>query len=163
MHTNVSSVAALAGFIGACFVAAMSGAFFRPGQWYEHLAKPRWNPPNWVFAPAWSVLYLTIAVSGWLVWRKAGLAGAPGAFAVYFVSLLINALWSACFFGLRRIDLALIDVTFLWLSIVATIAVFAPLDRIAAFLLVPYLCWVSFAGILNLTVWRLNRHRAIPA
>src|SRR5258708_973728 len=112
---SLSSIAGLAGFIGICFVAAMFGAFFPPGEWYEGLAKPRWNPPNWVFAPAWSVLYFSIAIAGWLVWRKVGFTGAAGALAFYFGSLLINAAWSACFFGLRRIDLGLVDVALLWL------------------------------------------------
>jgi tryptophan-rich sensory protein len=147
----------LFGFVGLCFVAASSGAIFRPGDWYEALAKPWWRPPNWLFPPAWSVLYVTIAVAGWLVWRQAGFAGAPLPLAVYFVSLLLNAGWSACFFGLRRPDLAFGEVSLLWLSIVATIAVFAPVDNTAAWLLVPYLCWVSFAATLNFTIWQMNK------
>jgi tryptophan-rich sensory protein len=78
-------------------------------------------------------------------------------FLVYFVSLLLNAAWSALFFGLRRLDLACLDILLLWLSIIVTVAVFAPLDRVAALLLVPYLCWVTFAAALNVAVWRLNR------
>jgi tryptophan-rich sensory protein len=161
---NQGSILGLCGFLAVCFVAACSGAFFRPGEWYERLAKPWWNPPNWLFPPAWSVLYLTIAVSGWLVWRKAGFAGASFALGVYGVSLLINAAWSACFFGLRRTDLALVDVILLWLSILATILVFCPLDQDAALLLLPYLAWVSFAGLLNFTIWRMNRaHHQAPS
>jgi tryptophan-rich sensory protein len=151
------SILGLLGFIAVCFAAATSGAFFRPGEWYKRLAKPWWRPPNWLFAPAWSVLYLTIAVSGWLVWRKFGFDGALLPLSVYGVSLLINASWSACFFGLRRLDLGLIDVVLLWLSILATILVFRPIEKNAALLLLPYLGWVTFAGVLNFTIWRMNR------
>ena len=144
-------------FVGLCFAAALSGAFFRPGTWYETLAKPWWRPPNWVFAPAWSVLYLTIALSGWLVWRRAGLYAAALPLAVYLFQLVLNAGWSGIFFGLRRPDYAFAELVLLWLSIIATIAVFYPVDKVAAWLLTPYLCWVSFAGILNLTIWRMNK------
>lgn len=154
---DIPSIAGLLGFIGICFLAAMSGALFRPGEWYERLAKPWWRPPRWLFAPAWSIFYLTIAISGWLVWRQAGFAGAATAFVVYFVSLAINAAWSAFFFGLRRPDLGMADVVLLWLSIAATIFVFRPIDRNAALLLLPYLGWVTFAGALNFAIWRMNR------
>jgi tryptophan-rich sensory protein len=145
----------LLGFIGVCFMAALSGAIFRPGEWYEHLARPWWRPPNWVFAPAWSILYLTIAVSGWLVWRKAG-AAAAAPLTVYFISLICNAAWSAIFFGLRRPDWAFFEAVLLWLSIAATISVFHPVDKGAAWLLGPYLCWVTFATALNFAIWRMN-------
>lgn len=147
----------LLGFIGACLLVSTTGAFFRPGAWYERLRKPWWRPPNWVFAPAWGVLYLCIAASGWLVWREAGFAGAAAPLAIYAVQLVLNAAWSAIFFGLRRPDLAFAEIVALWLSIVATMAAFFPVHAGAAWLLAPYLCWVSFAAALNLAVWRLNR------
>ena len=146
----------LLGFVVACVLVASSGAVFRPGAWYESLRKPWWRPPNWLFAPAWTALYIMIAISGWLVWRKAGFAGAAAPLAVYGVQLLLNAAWSGFFFGLRRMDLALVDVSLLWLSILALILLFAPIDATAAWLLVPYLAWVSFAAFLNLTMLRLN-------
>ena len=96
---NITSIIVLIGFVGICFLAAATGAMFRPGDWYEQLRKPAWRPPNWVFAPAWTFLYLTIAVSGWLVWRKVGLAGAVLPLAIYLVQLLLNAAWSPIFFG----------------------------------------------------------------
>ena len=154
---DAPSIVGLLGFIGACLVISTTGAAFRPGAWYERLAKPRWRPPNWVFAPAWAVLYLCIAVSGWLVWREAGFAAAAVPLAVYAVQLALNAAWSWIFFGLRRPDLAFAEIVALWLSIAATIAAFYPIHRGAAWLLVPYLCWMSFAGALNLAMWRLNR------
>ncbi len=156
---EVSSLFVLLGFVAACFVAAMTGAFFRPGEWYERLKKPSWRPPNRLFAPVWTILYLMIAVSGWLVWREAGFSGAAVAMAVYALQLVLNALWTPLFFGLRRPDLGFIDIVLVWLSIIATIALFFPIQVGAAFLLFPYLAWVSFAAALNFSVWQLNRAR----
>lgn len=153
---DLASVIVLIGFIGACLLAATTGATFRPGDWYEQLKKPSWRPPNWVFAPAWAVLYLTIAVSGWLVWRTAGFAGAAAPLSIYLLQLGLNAAWSAIFFGMRRPDLAFVEIILLWLSIVATIAAFHPVNAAAAWLLLPYLAWATFAAVLNFTVWRMN-------
>jgi benzodiazapine receptor len=135
----------------------MAGAMFRPGDWYEQLRKPAWRPPNWVFPPAWAFLYLTIAVSGWLVWRTSGFVGAAFPFAIYLVQLILNASWSPIFFGMRRPDLAFVEVVMLWLSIIATIAAFHCVNAAAAWLLLPYLTWVTFAAALNFAIWRLNR------
>jgi translocator protein len=154
---DIVSILGLLGFLAACFLVSTTGAYFRPGEWYERLAKPWWRPPNWLFAPAWAVLYLTIAVSGWLVWREAGVAGAALPLAIYALQLMLNAAWSAVFFGLRRPDLAFAEIVLLWLSIAATIVAFQPVHAGAAWLLVPYLCWVTFAAALNFAVWRLNR------
>jgi tryptophan-rich sensory protein len=153
---NASSLVAMLGFIAACFVAAVTGSFFRPGDWYEELVKPSWRPPNWLFAPVWTVLYLMIAVSGWLVWRAAGVAGVALALAVYAIQLVLNAAWSPIFFGLHRPDLGFLDIMLLWLSVIATIWLFYPVHAGAALLLLPYLLWVSFAAALNFAIWRLN-------
>ena len=147
----------LVGFVGACFLAAVTGAMFPPGDWYERLAKPSWRPPNWLFAPTWTVIYLTIAVSGWMVWRKSGFAGAALPLAIYLLQLVLNAAWTPIFFGLRRPALAFFEIIMLWLSIVATIATFHSHSVAAAWLLLPYLAWVMFAAALNFTIWRLNR------
>lgn len=155
----LSSAIALLTFIGLNLLAALSGAFFRPGEWYERLAKPRWCPPDWLFGPAWAVLYLMIAIAGWLVWERAGLGVA---IAVYLGHLLVNAGWSAIFFGLRRIDWGLAWIVLLWFSILATILVFAPISTTAAALLVPYLAWVGFAAALNAAIWWMNRARPTP-
>jgi translocator protein len=152
-----SSILALIVFVGACFIAAAMGALFPPGDWYERLAKPSWRPPNWLFAPVWTAIYLTIAVSGWLVWRKYGLAGAALPLAIYGLQLVLNAAWTPIFFGLRRPDLAFFEIIVLWMAIVATIAIFYPIHPGAALLLVPYLAWVTFAAALNFSVWRLNQ------
>lgn len=153
---DANAILALAAFVLASAAAAVPGLVFRPGGWYRALAKPRWCPPDWLFGPVWLVLYIAIAVAGWLVWRRAGLDGAASALAVYGLQLVLNGLWSTLFFGLRRPDLAFFEVVALWLAIVATIALFLPLDAVAAWLLVPYAAWVGFAALLNFSVWRLN-------
>jgi translocator protein len=155
---DTSSILALIVFVGACFIAAATSALFPPGDWYERLAKPSWRPPNWLFAPVWSAIYLTIAVSGWLVWRKYGLAGATWPLAIYVLQLVLNAAWTPIFFGLRRPDLAFFEIILLLMAIAATIAIFYPIHTGAALLLVPYLAWVTFAAALNYSVWRLNQY-----
>lgn len=143
-------------FALANFAAACSGAFFKPGDWYFALRKPPWQPPGWLFAPAWTILYGMNATAGWFAWQAAGPGEATLPMIVYAVQLIFNAAWSALFFGMKRMDLAMGDVIALWLSVAATALVFYPLDATAAWLLIPYLAWVSFAGLLNFTVWRLN-------
>ena len=143
----------LAVFLLLVFGAAALGALFKPGEWHAALAKPSWNPPNWLFAPVWTVLYLMIGVSGWLVWQRAGLGAAMG---LYAVQLLLNAAWSWLFFGRHAIGLALVDIVVLLAAIVATIAAFLPISSVAAGLLVPYALWVTFATALNASIWRLN-------
>jgi benzodiazapine receptor len=157
---TMNDAAALIFFVLACFSAALPGAYFRPGEWYESLAKPSWRPPNWVFGPAWAVLFTTIAVSAWMIWRKSDEADVTLAFAIFGMQLLLNAAWSWIYFGLRRIDLALIEIALLWVSILATILAFYRIDPDAGLLLVPYLCWVSFASVLNFSTWRLNPRTA---
>lgn len=153
---DLSSIVALAVFALAAFGAACSGAMFTPGEWYERLNHPSWRPPNWIFPAVWTPLYCMIAASGFLVWQEVGWTGAPLALVVYFVHLGFNFAWSAVFFGLRRPDWALVEVAGLWLSIVATMALFWPIDALAGWLLVPYLVWVSFAAFLNWTILKLN-------
>jgi len=151
---------ALLGFVAVNVVAALSGAFFPPGAWYESLNKPPWRPPNWLFPVAWTALYAMIAVSGWLIWTAAPLEETWLALTIYSVQVVLNACWSAIFFGIKRMDLALAELCLLWLSIVAMIVTFYPISPLAAWLLVPYLVWVSFAGVLNFTMLRLNPRTA---
>ena len=158
---DMTSGLALAGFALASLAAASSGAYFKPGAWYGTLRKPGWTPRPWVFPVIWAPLYVAIAVSGWLVWREAGLV--VPAMALYLAQLVLNAGWSAVFFGLRRPDLAFGELVLLWLSIAATLAAFAPVSAAAAWLLAPYLLWVTIAGALNLSVWRLNPVHAAHA
>lgn len=159
---SASSFLALLVFLAANMAAAMSGALFRPGPWHRWLKKPWWNPPNWLFAPAWSALYLMIAISGWRLFEARGWAAAPE-LVLYAISLGLNAGWSALFFGLRRPGLAFAELVGLWASIAAMIVTFWPSDQIAAALLIPYLCWVTFAGALNFSIWRLNQGRVFAA
>jgi benzodiazapine receptor len=147
------------GFLGFCAVViavASTGAIFRPGDWYKGLKKPSWCPPDWLFGPAWTLLYVTIAIAGWLVWRDFGFGRASGALIFYFLQLLLNMLWSPLFFGLKRPDMAMAELVVLWFAIAATIAAFWSLVEIAALLLLPYFAWVTFAGALNFALWRLN-------
>jgi translocator protein len=159
-HMDPFSPFMMIAFGAASFGAAATGAIFRPGDWYKQLDKPRWRPPDWLFAPVWTVLYVLIALSGWLVWREAGFAGAPLPLAVYALQLLLNAAWTPIFFGLHRAGLALMEIVILLGSIVATMVLFYPESAAAAWLLVPYLVWVSFAAALNFAIWRRNRATA---
>lgn len=143
--------------IGVCYTPALLGYFFRPGDWYETLNKPALNPPNWVFAPVWTALYLMMAVSSWLVWRQSTQGSTRGALALFGVQLTLNGLWSWLFFGRHSIGGALVDIVLLWGAILAVIFAFKKFSRPAAWLMVPYLLWVSFAVYLNLAYWLLNR------
>jgi benzodiazapine receptor len=154
---QVATVLALLGFVGVSFCAAVGAVFYRPGEWYEHLNQPSWRPPNRFFAPVWTILYLLIGVSGWLVWQQGGFWVAALPLGVFGLNLVLNALWSPLFFGLHRIDLGLADIALVWLTIVAAIILFWPIQYVAALLLVPYLMWVSFATALNFDIWRRNR------
>lgn len=147
---------ALIVFIVVNCVAASSGAIFQPGSWYKQIEKPSWTPPNWLFPPAWTLLFAVNAFAGYLVWISAAPGEATIPMIVYGVSLSLNAGWSAFFFGLRRPDLAFGELSFLWLSILAQIVVFYPVRADAALLSLPYLAWVTFAGALNLSIWRRN-------
>jgi benzodiazapine receptor len=143
-------------FVALNFLAASSGALFSPGRWYEDLRKPAWRPPNAAFPVVWTVLYILIAIAGWRVWERASPEALPLAMGIYGVQLALNAGWSAIFFGMKRMRLALAELGLLWLSIALMIAVFLPIDGLAALLLVPYLAWVTAAGALNLAMIRLN-------
>ena len=154
---TLASAFALFAFLVVAFAVASSGAVFKPGEWYRGLDKPSWTPPNWAFPVVWSVLFLMIAISGWLVWREVGLV--MSVFAFYAVQLVLNGLWSYLFFGRRRPDIAFFDLVALWLAIVANIFAFAPISALAAWMLVPYAAWVTIAGCLNYSVWRRNPGR----
>lgn len=146
----------LAGFLGLCLiVGGLGGYVTAPSviEWYPTLVKPSWQPPNWLFGPVWTVLYVMMAVAAWLVW-KAG--NARSALTLWGAQLLLNFAWSFLFFGARSPGLGLIDIIALWLAIAATIFAFAFKSRLAAFLMVPYLCWVSFALALNAAIFMMN-------
>jgi len=126
------------------------------GGWYASLLKPAWNPPAWVFGPAWTVLYVSMAVAAWLVWREGGWKAQRPALGLFLVQWLLNALWTPLFFGMHRTGLAFAEIIALWLALAVTLVVFWRVRMAAGVLLVPYLAWVSFAAFLNFTIWRLN-------
>ncbi len=154
--TQSSSILGLTGWVLLCFAAPALGAFAMPDAWYASLHKPLWNPPSWLFGPVWTVLYTMMAVAAWLVWRRGGFALQSGPLTLFFAQLMLNAAWTPLFFGLHRPGLAFLDIALLWLAILATLAAFWRVHRGAAWLLVPYLAWVSFASVLNFTLWRMN-------
>ena len=127
--------------------------------WYPTINKPFFNPPNEVFAPVWTILYVMMGVSAGLVWSK--MEAVPilvkKALWVFIIQLILNALWSFLFFGLQNPFLALVEILLLWLMIFETIKLFKPIDALASKLMIPYLLWVSFAMILNGSIWWLNR------
>ena len=144
---------ALLGFIVLTFLAPLAGAFTPPGAWYQTLNKPSWNPPPWIFGPVWTLLYLGMAVAAWLVWKR----GRQGqALRLYVVQLALNAAWTPVFFGAHQLGAAFIVIVCMWIAIFLTQRAFQAVSRPAGLLLVPYLAWVSFASVLNFTLWRLN-------
>lgn len=147
-------------FLAAVVIVAASGALFMPGAWYKTLDKPVWTPPDWLFGPAWTILYVLIAIAGWRVWSVAGFATA---LVVWCVNLAFNAAWSWLMFGKRRMDLALADAIAMLITIVAFIALALPRDRTAAYLFVPYLVWVLYATALNWSILRRNPNSRGPA
>lgn len=151
--------AGLLGFVAVVSAVAVVGSLSAAGAGvqYAFLRQPDFAPPSWIFAPVWTVLYALIAVSGWLVWRRVGrLRAERWGFTCYGAQLVFNALWTPLFFGAGRLGLAFVDIATLWLATVGTVVFFARRDRLAAALLLPYLAWVSFAGVLNLSIWLLN-------
>lgn len=154
-RTPLARWAGLAVFALVVTAVALIGSLTVTGTSAEYatLRQPSWAPPSWLFGPVWTVLYATIAVAGWLVWRR---VGADRALLVYGVQLLLNAAWTPLFFGAGAYGWALVDIVALWLTIVVNVAAFRPLSRPAALLLVPYLLWVTFATVLNAAIWLLN-------
>ncbi len=129
--------------------------------WFPTLIKPSFNPPNWVFAPVWSMLYIMMGIAAGLVWNRMEASKdkelVKKSLVFFAIQLGLNALWSVLFFGLRNPMLALIEIVLLWLMIYETYIKFGKIDKIAGYLFLPYLAWVSFASILNASIWWLNR------
>lgn len=143
-------------FIAAAFLPSLSAVVVKTGGWYEALNKPLWNPPAWLFGPVWTLLYLMIGLAGYFAWTHGRREDRRAVFTAYGTQLLVNALWSPLFFGMRRPDWALADLVLLWFLILLCIAVFSQRSRLAAWLLLPYFLWVSFAGALNATIMIIN-------
>lgn len=144
-------VSEFAGIIGSVFTSPSI-----PG-WYVGIVKPALNPPAWVFGPVWATLFALMGIAAFLVWRK-GLdrKDVKIALGIFLGQLVLNTLWSIIFFGLQNPGAAFVDIIFLWLAILATIITFAQISKPAAWLLVPYILWASFAAYLNYAIWTLN-------
>ncbi|QTE39962.1 TspO/MBR family protein [Mucilaginibacter gossypii] len=142
------------------FIGFVASLVTRPeiAGWYSTLKKPSFNPPPWLFAPVWTAIYIMIATAAYLVWKHRSRKPVYIiARSIYFIQLILNFSWSIVFFGMHQIAAAAVVIILLWLSIVANINWFNKFSRIASWLLVPYLLWVSFASILNVSIYFLNR------
>lgn len=147
--------------IGICLLAGFIGSIFTTpsiATWYETLNKPALNPPNWVFAPVWTTLFILMGISLFLIWQK-GLKSKGVVFAIvlFVIQLLLNMKWSFLFFGMHSPLYAFVDIVVLWLMILWAIIAFSKISKLAGWLLLPYLLWVSFASYLNFMVYLLNR------
>ncbi len=151
-HTTLMLVV----WVGLCFAVAFLASRYQPGAWYEELIKPGWTPPNWVFAPVWSLLYLMMGIAAWLVWKQGGFAAAAWPLGFFLLQLILNGLWSWLFFGRHLIGAAMIDIGLLWIAILITMILFWNRQPAAGIMFLPYLLWVSYASTLNFALWRLN-------
>jgi benzodiazapine receptor len=138
------------GLLGGIFT------FSEIANWYAGLHKPSFNPPNWLFGPVWTVLYILMGISVWIVWKQPASPGKKSALAVFITQFVLNFCWSLIFFKLHQTGWAFVEICILWVFILFTIIQFGKFSAWAAGLLVPYLAWVSFASLLTLMIWRLN-------
>lgn len=141
-------------------IGAASGFFTSseiPG-WYQTINKPTWNPPSWLFGPVWTTLYVMMGIALFLIWKSdASQSVKKTAIILFAVQMLLNFFWSFIFFNQHQIGWAVVEIITMWVFILLTIFAFAPISKTAAWLLVPYISWVSFATILNYTIWQLNK------
>lgn len=146
--------------VAICEMAGIVGSVFTTPSiagWYAGLAKPEFAPPNWIFAPVWTTLFALMGIAVFIIWQKRPhRKDAKAALGIFACQLVLNTLWSIIFFGLHSPGGAFIEIIFLWLAILATIVMFARISKLAGWLLVPYILWVSFAGYLNYMIWMLN-------
>lgn len=157
MKNSIRSVLGFLGWLALCFAAATTGMIFPTGEWYAQLQKPTWNPPNQIFPIMWTLLYLLMAFAAWRVWKIHGFQKARLALTLFLIQLALNTLWTPLFFGYHHMGLAFIDIVLMIIAVAVTIVSFKPKDKIASFMLIPYLAWISFASVLNLSLWKLNR------
>ena len=146
-------------FIFICLAVSAIGGWITStsvGNWYQTLKKPAFNPPDWLFGPVWTVLYLFIAIAGWRVWCKKDDPRRSTALSAYTVQLGLNLAWSFVFFGLKNLGLAFFEICLLAISIAVTMVLFWRIDRIAGGLFLPYLLWVSYAALLNFAIWSMK-------
>ena len=153
---NVTKAGLVILFICIAFLPSLGAVFVQTGGWYEALNKPLWNPPSWLFGPVWTVLYTTIGLAAYFAWVRGRHEDRRAVFTVWGTQLFMNAVWSPLFFGLHRPDWAMASLVLLWFLILLCIGLFSQRSRLAAWLLLPYFLWVSFAGALNATIWMMN-------
>lgn len=156
--SRARSLLAFLGWLALCYSVAALGALASVDarDFYTQLSRPGWAPPGWVFGPVWSVLFTAMACAAWLAWRAPAGAARTRALRLFVAQLAFNGLWSWLFFGWHLGGWALAELVVMWLLIAATLRAFLGLQRTAAWLLAPYLAWVSFAGYLNFVLWRMN-------
>jgi len=157
--SGLSRWAGLVTFIVLCLGAGGLGAIATTPEiptWYQDLVKPSWNPPAYLFGPVWTALFVMMAIAGWLVWKPRGFTQAAVPLTLFGSQLVLNVAWSWIFFGAHQPGWAFLEIIVLWLAILATTAAFFRSDKTAGWLMIPYLAWVSFASVLNFTIWRLN-------
>ena len=158
---NLKAVVRLIVCLAVTFCAPALGSYFTRQSlsgWYADLNKPFFNPPSWLFGPVWTVLYLLMGIAVFLVWQKgSGNRLVRTAIGLYIMQLFLNGLWSPIFFGLKMPFLAFFEILLLWCAVVLTIWAFARVSKPAALLLVGYIGWISFAAVLNFSIWMLNR------
>ena len=147
--------------VSICLLTGFLGSFLTMDSvktWYAELSKPSFNPPDWAFGVVWPILYVMMGISAFLIWNK-GLNNKQVKIALilFLLQLVLNGLWTPIFFGLHMMGLALVEITLLWLTILATMIIFWKISKPAVYLLIPYILWVSFAIVLNAALWHLNR------
>lgn len=155
----IARAAMLVVFIGLCLAVGALGGWVTADNvktWYPTIARPSFTPPNWLFGPVWTVLYVLMGVAAWRVWCRASPRTRQGPLALFALQLALNLGWSVVFFGAHRIGGAVVIIVTLEATILATVIAFRRIDRLAAALLLPYAAWVAFATVLNIAIWRLN-------
>lgn len=174
MKFSSNKIIKLAACIIVCEFAGILGSVFTSpsiGKWYTTLQKPFFNPPNWIFAPVWTLIFLMMGIAFYIVWEKgwqvknkilvypkflSNFSGKKKTISIFFIQLFLNVFWSFLFFGWHNIGFAFIELLILWVAILLTIVSFYRISKKAAYLLYPYLAWVTFAGVLNFSLWVIN-------
>jgi translocator protein len=157
--TSRQSLLALAGWVALVLGLGVGvGVFFGPDDWFRTLLKPTWNPPNWLFGPVWALLYVLMGVAVWLVRRQPDVPRVviAQAMRLFWIQLGLNLLWTPIFFGLHQPGLAFVEICLIWIAALYTAIAFGKIRALAGYLLVPYLLWISFALVLNGTIWLMN-------
>lgn len=139
-----------------CLATGWIGSRFLPGAWYESLVKPSWTPPNSVFGPVWTLLYIMMGIAAWLVWQRRNVARVTTPLFLFAVQLILNGMWSYVFFGRQQPAAAFFEIVVLWIAVILTLIGFWRIRSTSGAMMIPYCLWVSFAAVLNFEFWRLN-------